>query len=225
MIRALVLDFDGLIIDSEIAVAQAWREVFSAHGQPFPEHIWRTMVGTRENDGVLWTELGRLTGTQPEIGRLEAQRQKRGLELAETLPALPGVESLIGQARELGLALAVASSSGAWWVEGHLKRLGLRERFDAVMTRDDAERSKPFPDIYRVTVAALGVDSGEAIAFEDSAPGVSAAKEAGLHAVAVPGSFTEHMTFDHADTVLGTLGGFDLGAYISRIDHPERERA
>lgn len=217
MIRALVLDFDGLIIDSEIAVAQAWREIFSAHDQEFPEQVWRTMVGTRENDGVLWDELARTTGAMPDVERLEAQRKERGLELAQELPALPGVTELLAQAHALDLALAVASSSSGWWVEGHLQRLGLREMFGVVKTRGDAQRSKPFPDIYLAAVGSLGVAACEAIAFEDSAPGVSAARAAGLHTVAIPGSFTEHMTFEHADTVVETLAGFDLPAHIAGI--------
>lgn len=223
MIRALVLDFDGLIIDSEIAVAQAWREVFSAHGQGFPEQVWRTMVGTRENDGVLWDELERLTGVAPDVERLEAQRKQRGLELAQELPALPGVTDLLAQAQALELTLAVASSSSAWWVEGHLERLGIRAMFRVVKTRGDAQRSKPFPDIYLTAVESLGVAACEAIAFEDSAPGVSAAQAAGLHTVAVPGSFTEHMTFDHADMVIGTLAGFDLRAHVAAIERAGRD--
>lgn len=218
MIRALILDFDGLIIDSEIAVASAWAEVFSAHGQPFPEKVWRTMVGTRENDGVLWTELERLTAVRPDIEALDAARKLRGVEIANGLPALPGVVELIEQALGRGLGLAVASSSSDWWVDGHLERLGLRDHFSVVKTRGDAARSKPFPDIYVKVLGDVGLDPGEAIAFEDSAPGVSAAKAAGLRVVAVPGSYTEHMTFEHADTVLKSLAGFDLGSYLDAVE-------
>jgi len=209
VIRALILDFDGLVIDSETAVAQAWREVFGREGFALPETLWRSMVGTRENDGVLWTELERLSGVRftPEG---DAARRERGVEIASKLPLLPGVRGLLDEAGRAGLRLGIASSSSRWWVEGHLGRLEILDRFEVIRTKEDAERSKPFPDIYRATLEALGLSAEHAVAFEDSAPGVAAAKAAGLKVVAVPGSFTEHMDFSMADEVVPTLEGRSL---------------
>lgn len=217
MIRAVVLDFDGLIIDSEIAVARSWSELFEREGFSFSEDLWRTMVGTRENDNVLWDELERLTGRRPDIEALDAARRTRSVELADTLEPLPGVVDLIEQARQMGLRLGVASSSGRWWVAGHLERLGLLEYFEVVCTKEDTPRSKPFPDIYIKAVEALGVAAEEAVAFEDSGPGAAAAKAAGLRVVAVPGSYTEHMDFSTADVVLESLAGIELGALVERL--------
>jgi len=216
VIRALILDFDGLIIDSERAVAGAWAELFAGEGFAFPEEIWRSMVGTRENDGVLWAELERLAGRTLDTETLDAVRRARGVELANELDALPGVMALLDRAREARLQLAVASSSSGWWVCGHLERLGLAERFEVVRTLEDASRSKPFPDVYVETLRALGIAAGEAIAFEDSAPGVEAAKAAGLHVIAVPGSYTEHMDFTLADEVLASLEEVPLDALLSK---------
>ncbi len=218
MIRALILDFDGLIIDSETAVAGAWAEIFASEGLEFPDELWRSMVGTRENDGVLWVELERLAGHTLDTESLDAIRRARGVELSDELPALPGVTSLIERARELDLSLAVASSSSRWWVSGHLERLGLTERFDVVCTREDAARSKPYPDVYLEALATLGVAADHAVAFEDSAPGVAAAKAAGLCVVAVPGSYTEHMDFSQADRVLGSLERLSLEALLAQTD-------
>lgn len=216
VIRALILDFDGLIIDSETAVAGAWAEAFASRGLEFPDALWRSMVGTRENDGVLWIELERLAGHALDTASLDAVRRARGVELADELQPLPGVVSLLDRARELELRLAIASSSSRWWVGGHLDRLGLTERFDVVCTREDAARSKPYPDVYVEALEALGIAGDQAVAFEDSAPGVAAAKAAGLYAVAVPGSYTEHMDFSHADRVLGSLEGLSLGAVLAQ---------
>lgn len=215
-IEALILDFDGLIIDSEIAVAQAWRELFERFGAPFPERVWLTMVGTRENDGALWEELRRAAGRPIDAEALEASRRRRGVELADELPMLPGVADLIEDARFAGLRLAVASSSSCWWVTGHLERLGIADRFEAVRAREDAARSKPFPDVYEAALGALGVEPEAAVAFEDSEPGVRAARAAGLRVVAVPGSFTDLMDFSAADLVVDSLDRFDLGTLIGR---------
>jgi HAD superfamily hydrolase (TIGR01509 family) len=217
MLRALILDFDGLIIDSETAVAGALSEVFAREGHEFPEDIWRSMVGTRENDGALWTELERLTGRRIDVEAIDAKRRARGVQLADELQPLPGVISLLDQAREGGLRIAVASSSSSWWVCGHLERLGLAERFDVVRTREDAARSKPYPDVYLEALAGLGVKAGETVAFEDSAPGVSAAKAAGLRVVAVPGSYTEHMDFSQADRVVESLQELPLETLLEEF--------
>jgi len=205
MIRALIFDFDGLIIDSETAISATWVELYARHGLPFPEHLYRRMVGTREYDGLLWTDLAEQTGLSLDLEALEPERRARGLEFANRLRPLPGVVAHLDAAADAGFALAVASSSSAWWVDGHLSRLGLSERFSAVCTRELAERSKPDPGVYLVALERLGVAACDAVAFEDSGAGVLAAKAAGLRAVAVPGSFSEQMDFSAADAVIASL--------------------
>lgn len=205
MVRALIFDFDGLIIDSETAIAATWIELYDAHAVPFPEHLWRRMVGTREHDDLLWTDLAEQTGAALDVASLEPERRARGVELANGLDPLPGVVAHLDAACAAGLTLAVASSSSAWWVEGHLERLGLRERFSAVCTKELAPRSKPDPGVYHAVLDRLGVTALEAIAFEDSQAGVTAAKAARLPTVAVPGTFAEEMDFSAADVVVASL--------------------
>jgi len=210
MLSALIFDFDGLIIDSETAVASAWREIFDGEGLPFPDGLWRSMVGTRENDDVLVGELERLTGRALDAEKVEAAKRARSMEIAQSLEPLPGVIDALDYAASLGLALGIASSSSAWWVRGHLERLVLLGRFAAVCTKEDAPKTKPDPAIYRETLHRLGVRPAGAVAFEDSEPGVAAAKGAGLAVAAVPGSYTEHMDFSAADAVLARLGAREV---------------
>ncbi|HET6352197.1 MAG TPA: HAD-IA family hydrolase [Coriobacteriia bacterium] len=205
MIRALVFDFDGLIMDSEVAVAGSYADMFAAEGFDFPVELWRTMVGTRENDDVLWRELERLTGKEFPLDTYEQPRRERSFEIADELPVLPGVQPLIEDAHERGLGLAIASSSSEWWVSRHLSRLGLAEYFSAVVTKEATARSKPDPSLYLEAMRRLGVSGAEAIALEDSGPGLTAAVRAGMHTVAVPGSYTEGMDFSAADVCLSSL--------------------
>jgi len=116
-----------------------------------------------------------------------------------------GVRDYVADAKRMGLLLAVASSSSRAWVLGHLERLGLGAQWDAVRTRDDVARTKPAPDLYLSAVAALGVAPEEAVAFEDSANGIAAAKDAGLLCVAVPNALTAGMDLSRADLRLGSL--------------------
>ena len=140
MIRAVVFDFDGLVIDSERAIAQAWRELYDERGLTLPENLLRKMLGTREHDNLLWDELQASAGPL-DLATLRASHRARGVALANELPLLPGVLKQLDAARDHGLRLAVASSSSAWWVNGHLERLGIRDRFAAVCSKEDAPRS------------------------------------------------------------------------------------
>jgi HAD superfamily hydrolase (TIGR01509 family) len=221
MISALVFDFDGLIIDSETAISATWIELYSRHGVPFPEHLWRRMIGTREHDDLLWNHLAEQTGMSLDVEMIEPERRERGIELANLLQPLPGVVEHLEAAAAVGLRLAIASSSSAWWVNGHLERLGLDGRFSVVCTKECAPRSKPDPGVYRCAIERLGFAAGEALAFEDSQAGVEAAKSAGLQVVAVPGSFTEEMDFSAADMVVASLADIAPVALWRRFEGTE----
>ena len=113
--------------------------------------------------------------------------------------ALPGVASLISDAKRHGFLLGVASSSPRAWVVGYLERLGLYDSFDAIRCGDDVEHAKPAPDVYLALLSALGLRAEEAVAFEDSAHGAASAKAAGLFCVVVPNRVTRHLRSDTAD--------------------------
>lgn len=143
-------------------------------------------------------------------------RKARRDELLAAERVLPGVEQWLDDARALGLGLAVASSSGRDWVESHLHRLGLRERFSHLVCFDGTGRSKPAPDLYLRACRELGVEPRDAIAVEDSPNGVTAAKAAGLWCVAVPNTLTRALPLGHADVVVGSLADLSLREAIAR---------
>lgn len=141
--------------------------------------------------------------------------RERYLALVERQPLLPGVVERIGEARGLGLALGVASSSRRAWVDGHLRRLGLREAFSCLACREDPPGllGKPNPDTYVAVVACLGVPPGQALAIEDSPNGVRAAKAAGLRCLAVPNPLTAHLDLGEADATAASLSDVSLAAF------------
>lgn len=206
MIKAFVFDFDGLIIDTEVPVYRSWLEVYQAHGQELPFDRWIQIVGSStamfDPKGHLEEQLGRAL-TPDELGRRVARRAQ--MVLAE--PIRPGVADLSAAARAAGLRLGVASSSTCQWVNGHLQRLGISERFDCVRCRDDVAAVKPAPDLYLAVLQCLGVKAEEAVAIEDSPNGIAAAKAAGMWCVAVPNVITGGLDLSQADTILTTLEG------------------
>ena len=199
-LRAIVFDFDGLIIETETPVFQAWAELFAEHGQELSLDFWKTIIGTNTFDTA--AELERRLGHPLDRDELMRVRRARELELAHAQPLQPGVLELIAEARAAGVRLGVASSSTRRWVGGHLEHRGLAARFDCIRCRDDADvggRSKPDPAVYLAALRCLGVPAAEAVAIEDSPHGIAAAAAAGLRCVAVPGPLTRDLDLSRAD--------------------------
>ncbi len=138
------------------------------------------------------------------------KREARNWELTVQATVLPGIEPLFRSAKERQLRIGVASNSGNGWVEGGLRRLGLREYVDTVVTRDMVINPKPAPDIYLKTVQTLRVEPGHAVALEDSEPGCRAAKQAGLKAVAIPNQFSERQDLTIADLIVKSATELNL---------------
>jgi HAD superfamily hydrolase (TIGR01509 family) len=214
--RAVVFDFDGLILDTEEPIYRSWLEVYQAHGEDLPFERWIQTVGST-NDSFhpqhhLEERLGR-----PLPKEVLDHRIGRRTELILANKVLPGVVDHVDRARELGMKLGVASSSHVDWVRGHLGRLGILERFDCLRCRDDVEHAKPEPDLYLAVLDCLGVPAAEAFAVEDSPNGVTAAKRAGLKCVAIPNSITERLDLTHADLVLRSLADVSLDQLMASL--------
>lgn len=216
MIRALIFDFDGLIFDSETPDFVSWQETYSAHGVELAREVWNAYIGTITFDP--YQHLEELVGRPIDRQAVHTIRKTRDNELLAAQTILPGVEAYLAQARELGLQIAIASSSDHNWVDGHLQRLGLFNQFEQIYCSDDVGGvGKPDPAVYHAAVAALGVAPHEALALEDSPNGVRAAKAAGVWCTAVPNQMTRDLNFDHADYRLTALTDMPLRQLIAEV--------
>lgn len=215
--RAIVFDFDGLLLETEGPAYQAWSEAYRDHGHELPQALWLEYIGREGSWFDALGHLGGLVGAGFDRDAVHARREARKTELIEVLGVMPGVRERIAEAKDRGLKLGVASSSTLRWVGGHLDRLGFRAVFDAVTCREDGIRAKPAPDIYLASVAALGVAPAEAVAIEDSRNGIAAAKAAGLRCVAVPNALTAQQDLSAADLRLGSLAEMPLKDILARL--------
>lgn len=209
-LRALVFDFDGLILDTETPEFRAWQELFAAHGAALTPADWAHVIGSTDSGWDPAVEIGRQTQRQHVSADLRAAWKPRQVELLARETIRPGVLDLIKEAGRRGLSLAVASSSPRWWVQGHLERLGIYEAFEALATGDEVVRTKPDPAVYLLALDRLAVPPSAAIALEDSPNGVRAAQAAGLRCIAVPNDVTRHLDLSAADAVLESLAELDL---------------
>lgn len=217
MLRALIFDFDGLIVDTESPAYQSWQEIYAEHGCALALGEWASAIGAAAGTFDVFAHLEAAIGRPVEREAILARRQARKLQLTAFRPLLPGVRCYLQDARALGLKLGVASSSSREWVAGNLERLGILGAFDCLSCREDAERAKPHPDLYEHALARLGLRPDEAIALEDSPNGVTAAKGAGLCCVAVPNVITAQLCLDHADLCVPSLDSLPLEALIARL--------
>ncbi|MCB8987610.1 MAG: HAD-IA family hydrolase [Ardenticatenaceae bacterium] len=217
MIRALIFDFDGLILDSEMPDFLSWQETYRSFGVELPLDLWVANIGSVTFFNP-YTHLETLLGRELDREKVKAARRRRDDELMAQQGIMPGVAKYLAEARELGLKTAVASSSRHAWVDPLLERLGIADQFDAVCCRDDVgERAKPDPAVYQAALAALNVQADEALAFEDSPNGAAAARAAGIFCVIVPNEMTSQLTFPQVDYRLASLDAMPLKQLLGQV--------
>lgn len=219
MIRGLIFDFDGLILETEGPIYQSWVELYQEYDTELDMDLWESIIGTSNTEHIdLFGLLEEKVGHQLDRETLAPRRAAREMEIVIKKPILPGVIDMIETAEIMGLKLGIASSSDRNWVMGHLTRLGLFGHFEVVHTSEDVERTKPDPALYHLALTSLGLEPREAIVFEDSPNGVTAAKAAGIFVVAVPNALTRGLYLDHADLRLDTLADHPLGEIIAKAE-------
>jgi HAD superfamily hydrolase (TIGR01509 family) len=208
-LKALIFDYDGLVVDSEYPEYLSWKEVYARHGVELTEQVWTSAVGS-VNAFDPKSTLEKATGLAFDWVEINLERRRKLTEHQMQQPVLPGVRELMERGRAAGWRIGVASNSTAIWVEEGLQRLGLRHYVEAVRTRDDVTSPKPHPEVYLQVLADLGALAGESLAFEDSQPGVTAAKAAGLTVIAVPSALTRHQDLSLADSRVTSLAEYEL---------------
>jgi HAD superfamily hydrolase (TIGR01509 family) len=205
-IVAVVFDLDGVLVDSEPIHFRAANRVLAAHGRPIPEEEYVRFIGFGEV--ATWRDWKERYGLKPSVEELLDQHTRARLQEIE-LGVTP-IDAAVRAARRFhadGVRLAIASSSTRSIIDALVAAIGLDREIDIRVSGEDPEvrRSKPAPDVYLRAAALLGVEPGACLAIEDSAPGVAAAKNAGMTCVAVPNRWTADQDFRDADVVLESL--------------------
>jgi HAD superfamily hydrolase (TIGR01509 family) len=176
--RAVILDFDGVIVDSETVQARAWTRVARELGQSERLITARDIAGRIDRE--LAAELFPGCDAAPCAIR-KAEFESEMLRAGE-LKLVPGVEAFLGRAASRH-PLAICSSCNARLLERRLLDIGLRSTFGVVVGRIDGLPHKPAPDLYLRALEQLRIGVGEACAIEDSLTGVAAARAAGIFTI------------------------------------------
>ena len=208
---AVIFDFDGIVLDSETPEYESHRRIYERCGVTLTVDEWCGVIGTwSEGHDEQWFR--RLGERSPDAPPRDAYFAERRRIFDAIVPADPmrGVLDLLGALRGAAIPTAIASSAPARWVVGAVERLAIGPLFDAVVTGDQVARRKPAPDVYLEAARRLGVDPMRAVAIEDSAPGIAAARAAGMKAVAIPHWLTERHDLGAADLTVAHAGELTL---------------
>jgi HAD superfamily hydrolase (TIGR01509 family) len=218
MVRAVVFDMDGVIIDSEQVWDEVREELVAAWGGRSRPEAQQAMMGmsSPEWSRYMHDELG--LAQEPEEINDEVVRRM----LERYRGDLPLLEGAVEAVRSLAVSypLAVASSSNRPLIDAVLATAGIAECFVVTVSSEEVPRGKPSPDVYLEAARRLGVPAGDCAAIEDSANGIRAANAAGMVVIAYP---NEHYAPDAealglADVVVGALG--ELGAAVRQARPP-----
>lgn len=192
MLQALIFDIDGTLVDSNELHVAAWREVFLQYGRDVSPEALRKQMGKGGDQlmPVFWSEA--------ELARFgdEMQEQRVEIFMRKHLPrcqGFPGVRRLFERVKRDGMRIALASSAKEPELRHHVELLGIGDLADATTCADDAEHSKPAPDIFQAALARLpGAAASEALVVGDSPFDVQAAARAGMRCIGVlTGGFAE----------------------------------
>ncbi len=219
MIRGLIFDFDGLVLETEIPRLQSWQEIYGDHNQELTFEVWKTTIGAGPSafDPILHLE--ELTGQTVNREQLQDRSDLRTYELLKHASLQPGVEDYMTQARRMGMKVGIASSSPRFWVVDNVVQHKIMDRLDCICTREDVENTKPSPDLYLLALEKLQLQPNEAIAFEDSPNGIRAAQAAGIFCVAIPNPITRMLDTSFADLSLESLADVSLSGLLENIQN------
>ena len=220
MLKALIFDFDGLILDTETPEYLAWQNIYHEHGFELPIHEWGKIIGGSGHSKFDAGEhLTLLSQGRLDSATLRSRHQMECRAAVAREAVLPGVVDLIHAAKAHDLKLAIASSSPHSWVDNHAKRLGVLHYFDKVICSDDVEsgRVKPNPDLFLSALNQLEIQKEAAVIFEDSPNGVLAANRAGIFVVAVPNYVTALLNLDGANLKIQSLADLPLSVLLETI--------
>ncbi|HYI61418.1 MAG TPA: HAD-IA family hydrolase [Acidimicrobiales bacterium] len=213
-LAAVVFDFDGTLADTEWPIYERARRAVAGLGADLTPELWGAHAVGVSSGEPYWHALAPLLGLDIDEAAFEAAREA----VADLPPSrdaaliTAGAAELVHALHDRGVPVAVASGSSRGWVEHHLERFGLRDRFDVLVGRDhpSVRAGKPAPDLYLAAVAELGADPAEVVAVEDTHRGVQAALAAGIGAVvAVPNRLTTQHDLTAAALVAATLADLD----------------
>lgn len=210
MIKALIFDFDGTVIDTETPWYKAFSGAYREQNAELTLDMYASCIGSGYDAFNPYEQLMNRMKLPIYLDAFRDSIRNRHASLMEQEDIRPGVLNYLKAAKTRGLRLGLVSSSFKRSMLPQLLKLGIAGYFDVICTADDITRANPEPDLYQHALSRLGVKAEEAIAFEDSPNGLKAARAAGLYTVLIPNALSEQLEFEPANYRVESLDELDL---------------
>lgn len=221
MPRAVIFDWDGVIVDSSALHERSWEILAQRRGLPLPVGHFKRGFGKKNN--VIIPDLG-WASDPSAVDALAKEKEEiyRDLIREHGIEPLPGVRSLLAALQEVGLPTAIGSSTERANLDLPLERMGMRSFFRVIVSGEEVTHGKPDPAIFLLAAQRLGIAPADCLVIEDAHVGIEAARRAGMPVLAVA---TTHPLAElgDADAAVQTLEGLnpnlDLRALARRMRH------
>ncbi|TRZ49648.1 MAG: HAD family phosphatase [Dehalococcoidia bacterium] len=218
--RAVIWDMDGVIADTAPYHLKAWQEVFQKRGVKFTEEDFRRQFGQR-NDTIIRTTLGEGV-SQSEVDVIASEKEENYRQrVRQNIRPLPGAVKLIRSLTEHGFGVALASSAPIENIQLVMRGLGIEDSFQAIVSGREVQEGKPSPQGFLLAAKKLGAEPENCVVIEDAPAGITAAKRAGMHCLAVTNSHPRSSLME-ADLIVDTLEAVNVND-LERLLSPLRE--
>jgi HAD superfamily hydrolase (TIGR01509 family) len=209
MLRGIVFDMDGVIVNSHPAHREAWQKFLRTVGKDVSDADLDFILEGRKRQDILRHFLGELS--EVEVLNYGNKKDEFFREIGERVQPVAGVVEFLAELAQAELPAAVATSASKQRTRFTLRKLNLSHHFRAVVTGDDVAEGKPSPAIYQTAAARLGLPAQNLLAIEDSPCGVQAARAAGMHCIGIGiGSSVESLRQAGAEPVIQNFVGLSL---------------
>ena len=218
--KAVIWDMDGVIADTAPYHLSAWQQVFQKRGVNFTEEDFRRTFGQR-NDTIIRNTLGEET-PQSEIDDIAREKERNFRKVVrQNIKPLPGAIKLIKLLKEREFKMALASSAPIENIRLLTKGLGINKWFQSIICDKDVTEGKPSPQGFLLAAQRLGVEPKNCIVIEDAVAGITAAKRAGMHCLAITNTHPR-MSLMEADLIVDTLEAVSVSD-LEELINPSRE--
>lgn len=214
MIKGIIFDFDGVILNTETIEFRVFEDIFNEYGVKLPLEMWEKRIGGNKNNFDPYDYL--IEYTQLKIDKIDLKKNKkiRYEKRIGNENLLPGVYSYLEAAKKMNIQIGLASSSPRKRIVDLLKRFEILHYFTHLATAEDVDHVKPNPDLYLNVLEKMNLEPSHVIAIEDSPTGLMAAKRAGIYCVIVPNDVTKRLTFQQYDLRVNSLDEIELSDLI-----------
>ncbi len=217
MIKALIFDFDGTIIDTETAWYITFRDAYKKYGVDLTLEQYSQCLGTSLHSFNPYNYLKTHYNIPIDLDEFRNSVKERHTQMMQTESIRPGILKFLESAKAQGFKIGIASSSERSWIDRFVKLHGIEDYFECFCTADTVKKVKPNPELYLQALKKLNIAPSEALAIEDSPNGARAAVSAGIPTVVIKNTITKQLPFDIGHHTIDSLASFELDELVEHI--------